>query len=292
MTDTIESYSLFLLGLVLCAVMALRLSKVFWVPTAALLINPGISHAIFVFSTIIEVDNLIVCGYWTIVLVLSLPLIHHLSKGVKSRAFVILLRKFFHLVVLALFLPLLVRGGYSRFISIAGVSVLAAMVLVEALRIYSPVNSRLRRVLTDAILPLLDAKDTGSSVVTSHMELLVASVGPCWLNEVLSSPFTSQMQFLLAGLLTVGIGDSAAAIGGLSVPHPHKLKGSNKTFEGMLSFCISVMVATALLDELKFSSVIATATVAVVECYVKNYDNIILPIVFSFILVACSSLGL
>ena len=278
----VEETSVWLLGVVVGSFVAINFGN--WigyliVGTGALL--SGHKVVLGMIDIALETDNMALSVYWAMILACTLPLIHSLSKRKNSRAYVIILRKFFHLVVLLLFLPPLMLGSYDRYMALAGVYVLSMMVLVETFRVMSPPSNKIKTVLTRAILPLLDAKDTGSTIVTSHMELLVASLGPCWINQIVGSGFTSSKIFLFSGLLTVGIGDSAAAIGGLSMGRPHKLPGSKKSIEGMISFCATVMISIHVLDHVSPESIFAILVSALAECYVTNHDNILLPIVFT-----------
>ena len=251
-----------------------------------LFIHPGISFIHDVASILAEPENMALSGYWLIVLGVSLPVIHYLSTRVKSNRAVILLRKGFHLVALLLFLPPILRQRQIDFIAIAGVSV-----LVESVRVVAPSKGGLKTALTRIIQPLLDSKDAHSTFVTSHMELLVAAIGPSWIEHAFAFPHDSLIQ--LSGLLTVGVGDSAAAIGGLLVRKPHRLPRGSKSIEGLLSFVVSVQLAVVCISgHASVGTAVATAAAAVAEISVKRHDNIILPIVFSFSLFACRFLGI
>ena len=96
--------------------------------------------------------------------------------------------------------------------------------------------------------------------------------------------------FLLSGLLTVGVGDSCAAIGGLSVSRPWRVRRSNnKSVQGLFSFVFSVLLAIHLFAELCWTSFLATLLAAVAESVTKKHDNIVPPTVFALVVTLFSS---
>jgi dolichol kinase len=129
----------------------------------------------------------------------------------------------------------------------------------------------------------LDKKDSAKVLITSHMELLVACLGPVWISTLVPScSFYQQIPVRLSGLITVGVGDSLAAIVGISLKRPHKISTSGKSWEGTVAFIISVLACLHGINStsLRFEAIIATLAAAATECFARDHDNVLIPFVF------------
>ena len=185
-------------------------------------------------------------------------------------------RKFFHLLSIVMFVPPLVWTYDHAFIGIASLTVLSVMVVTETFRMFYPKNFVSRKISL-AFHPVLDTKDLKARFITSHIELLIASTGPVILSLLTQNFFLRQRGILLSGLMTVGLGDSCAAVVGLSVSRPHKIGNTSKSVEGLLAFIISVGGAYWFMGKSAWISAIAAG---VTECFVRDHDNLVIPIVF------------
>jgi dolichol kinase len=188
-----------------------------------------------------------------------------------------------------MFGPPIIQRQNLEFIAVSSVSVLAIMVIIETVRVCN-IYPKFSALVNTFLAPLLDHKDAKRTLVTSHMELLLASVSAVWVNQAFPhSPFswTESTRFLLCGLLTVGVGDSAAAIGGLNMGKPIKFPYSAKSLQGFISFIISVLTALSIVSIVDTAAVIATIASALTEVYVERFDNIALPLVFAATMLMC-----
>lgn len=220
------------------------------------------------------------CIYWSAWLLVSLPTIFHISAELKNLKTKVSVRKLFHVLIVVMFGPFLVRRTRSEFMAVSGMLVIASLIVIEAVRV-STVSPKLSHFLTSLIRPLLDKKDSSAKIVTSHAELLLAAVGPTILSEIFHVSFSTET--LVSGILTVGIGDSFAAIVGTSCMQPRTLPWSNKSLQGASAFVISVTACLALTQLLTPSTLGATIVAAAVEAWIPNFDNVTLPIVFSLV---------
>ena len=242
----------------------------------------------FTCSQIFNAPNIYMIIYWILMLVMLLPipfLFRPRKAGSETR--IVLWRKFFHLIVLVLFVPSIVQtdGEFDELVALAGVLVLCLFVLMEFVRVSGKPSINLSLFLDRLIRPLLDHKDKTSSVVTSHMELLLAVVLPVWLAQGVGGEIGGR-DYIISGLVTVGVGDSAAAIGGLYLTKsPHKIpwkRRSKKSLEGVLGFLIATNMALVSCGAWNTASCFASIVAGITEATMTRYDNAFLPIVYSF----------
>lgn len=142
----------------------------------------------------------------------------------------------------------------------------------------------LSKVINQIFEHFRDEKDSGILTLT-HIYLLVGCSAPLWL----SSSLTDQSRLLLAsGVITVGIGDSFASLGGFYFGF-HKWPNSKKSYEGTLCSFVSQLISLLLLhisfrlpqiilsDLFKFGLVSLASSLA--ETFTRHVDNLILPLV-------------
>ena len=133
-------------------------------------------------------------------------------------------------------------------------------------------------------------QDIGLLTLT-HIYLLVGTSLPLWL----TSSFTSaNLLAMSSGIITVGVGDTAAAVGG-SLFGRHRWKGSKKTYEGtacafLAQICATLMIVNYSTPDivLSVSNIVSLTaiclTTAVIEAKLTDIDNLILPI-YHYVLV-------
>ncbi|KAJ2614831.1 hypothetical protein H4S08_001533 [Coemansia sp. RSA 1365] len=180
-------------------------------------------------------------------------------------------RKAWHLAVVLAVVP-----GYiwaQTLLSIALAAALAAFVVAEAVRVRGvapvavPLGLFLRR--------FTDARDAGR-VVTSHFHLLLGCAVPVWVHP--TQPIAA-----LAGVLALGVADSAASLAGLRWGF-HRWPASSKTVEGSAAFTASLFVATELTARMTdvsgaWAARLATSVVlALLEAATEQNDNMVLPL--------------
>ena len=256
-------------------------------PFILLLLHYGLEHTRYVISFFSHLSTLYLSVYWLAILLLSVPSISYCAR--KKCKNTVILRKSFHLVVLLMFAPPIIQRTNLEFIAVSSVSVLAIMVIVETVRVCN-LFPKFSAFVNKFFAPLLDQKDAKRTLVTSHMELLLAAVSAVWVNQAFPNSlfsWTESTRFLLCGLLTVGVGDSAAAIGGLNIGKPIKFPYSSKSLQGFISFIVSVLTILCIVSFVDTAAVIATIASALTEVYVERFDNIALPLVFAATLLIC-----
>ncbi|KAJ2800850.1 hypothetical protein H4R20_003909 [Coemansia guatemalensis] len=180
-------------------------------------------------------------------------------------------RKAWHLAVVLAVVP-----GYAwarTMLCIALAAALAAFVVAEAVRVrgMAPVAVPLGRFLGR----FTDARDAGR-VVTSHFHLLLGCAVPVWVHP-------SQPVAALAGVLALGVADSAASLAGLGWGS-RRWPASSKTVEGSAAFAASLFAATELTARVadvpgSWEARLATSVVlALLEAATEQNDNMLLPL--------------
>lgn len=137
-----------------------------------------------------------------------------------------ILRKYFHGVVVAVYLPGILMDVELLFT--ASVIALAAFLLLEAVRLYN--LEGLGPILNSSMAGFLDEKDQGSLILT-HTYLLVGCSLPVWIFPGTTVTNAVEVLLLSSGVIALGIGDAAASIGG-SLYGRTKWSGSEKSVEG------------------------------------------------------------
>ncbi|KAJ2083737.1 hypothetical protein H4R24_000600 [Coemansia sp. RSA 988] len=180
-------------------------------------------------------------------------------------------RKAWHLAVVLAVVP-----GYAwarTLLCIALAAALAMFVVAEAMRV---------RGVAPVAVPLglflgrfTDARDAGR-VVTSHFHLLLGCAVPVWVHP--TQPIAA-----LAGVLALGVADSAASLAGLSLGS-RRWPASSKTLEGSTAFAVSLFAATELTARVAdvpgtWEARLATSAVlALLEAVTEQNDNMLLPL--------------
>lgn len=138
--------------------------------------------------------------------------------------------------------------------------------------------------------PLGDVLQSGFSVFADEKDYLI-SLTPLYLLSGLSFPLwmpTSNLEILpiLGGVLTIGIGDSAASIVGTRWGKT-KWPGSSKTVEGTVACILSQLIFVYGLAALGFipnyfgivRSTLSIIAVSFIEARTDQVDNLTLPII-------------
>ena len=277
--------------------------------------------------------RVVILFYWIAILAVSFPISIHiaswttqkikhqlLQRPARKRR-VVIARKFFHFVAILLFAPITWLDRDMMCLSYA--IALSLMLVIEMLRCadigeessrtfavsnttnISEASSTEVSSLNTFYTMFFDEKDTSGGVVVSHISLIAGCACPLWVYQLLqhyhqlgSTSTDWQLLSLLPsiGVIVLGIGDSAAALGGLSFKHPTPWPGgSSRTIEGSLCMFISMVCAVVFFilfaDLDLWQSALRIAfplfVFTLVEASTKQIDNACLPIVAStlFILV-------
>jgi len=176
---------------------------------------------------------------WLVLVLIAVPLVRFFSKAsytFPGRFPHILLRKGFHVLVVLMFLPSVFTERQAVQLSLGGAA--CVFVFLELLRVLQiePFASTLEGLM----MPLTDSRDSGI-LYTSHFALLIGISAPVWLQpledrDVPYGAHTSLGKVLapFAGLISVGIGDSAASLAGVYLGRTKLIRGAPKSAEGTL----------------------------------------------------------
>lgn len=222
------------------------------------------------------------------------------------RTQLLLARKVYHGLAVALFVP---AALYSHvFLRVALCAALPSFVLLEIVRCYG--LPPLAEPLTAFLGRFLDARDGGTLVLT-HIYLLLGCALPLVLplprpDDVAASGAAAALWFAPhAGLLVLGVGDSAASLVGTRFGRT-KWPRSNKSLEGtlaavgaMMALLVALLVAGRAQEATgggmegpplpcgprQWLAIIAcTATAGVLEALTTQIDNLFLPIIYQVLL--------
>ncbi|EFA86315.1 hypothetical protein PPL_00105 [Heterostelium album PN500] len=241
-------------------------------------------------------SRILLIGYW--VVLLSFTIFYFDPNAIANNKNIpnIIIRKYFHLLAIVMFVPGIVLQLHFMVLSFA--IAISALVLVELLK-YGRVPP-LATQLSTYMDSFLDSRDSGVITLT-HIYLLLGCSIPaitCFFFESSTAINTSHLHPLsaLSGLLTIGVGDSLASLVGTKFGRT-KWFGTSKSIEGTLGGIISTFTAGVILliaiqptSATLFSDVIklliASFLSGILEASTTQIDNIILPIIF-FSLLNC-----
>ena len=222
-----------------------------------------------------------VLAAWAAALAASLPAMS--AAADLRRVPNVLLRKGFHIVAIALFVPVLVIE--PQLLSLALGVALALMVAAEALRAAG--LPRVAPFLGSFMDKFTDARD-GGAVTVSHMSLLLGIVAPMWLAGVSGERRPPLAAW--AGLLTLGVADTAAAAVGSTWGRVRVHRTSRKTIEGTAAAAASLWATLAVVCAARWAGGAAAALcaswrlallavlVALLEASTAQLDNFVVPL--------------
>nr|CAG4642726.1 EOG090X0BFL [Evadne anonyx] len=201
-----------------------------------------------------------------------------------------ILRKYFHGVVVAIFMPGILLDPELLFL--ASVVALCGFLFIEAIRLFNfePIGPFLEKSLSQ----FLDSKDEGLLILT-HIYLLVGCSLPIWIfpNDITSNK--TDILVLSSGIISLGIGDTAASVGG-SLWGKTKILNSPKSIEGATCSILAEIIFVAALNYfglfgttsyfpwVRFVS--ACVITSITEAVTTQVDNLVLPLVMYIILMA------
>lgn len=193
-----------------------------------------------------------------------------------------LVRKIFHLAISVVFI-----SGYNQdidFMRFAVGSVFIVMFILEMMRAcqLQPIARQL-----ETVCQALRGKWDNRYLTVSHMYLLIGTFVPLWLDPNTDSP-TNKLA-LSCGLISVAVGDTAAAIIGTFFGRAKLRERTGKTAEGLLgNFIVMILFKLiwvgyqGFIEE--FSFVIAALFTSIAEGITNTCDNLILPLVMTFLI--------
>jgi dolichol kinase len=217
--------------------------------------------------------------YWGITLVLcSLPT-YALLRLPSNNLPVVVTRKWFHLVAVLLFAPMIWKA--PQLMSLSFAIAVCVLFVLEALRRDLPALQSFYVTFID------DNKDEETAIIVSHIFLIVGCAMPLWINEVLqSSGGKSSLLLAQFGVLCIGIGDAMGAVIGKCMGK-HIWGRNNRTLEGSFAMLVS-MIASGAFCCYSFRDFLAlffaTSFVTLLEAFTFQLDNLVLPLAGSTVL--------
>ncbi|TYH81017.1 hypothetical protein ES332_D03G170300v1 [Gossypium tomentosum] len=210
----------------------------------------------FIFSE--PFKRLSLCIYWLVLIYASVLRFYNISKNSKIER--ILLRKYYHLLAVLMFLPALIY---------------------QVWRIW-PLGQLVHQFMS----AFTDHRDS-DLIIVSHFSLLLGCALPIWM----SSGFNDRPLTPFSGILSLGIGDTMASMVGHKYGVLRWSKTGKKTIEGTAAGITSVLAACSVLLPLLASTgyfltqnwfpiFIAVTTSGLLEAYTTQLDNAFIPLVF------------
>jgi dolichol kinase len=255
-----------------------------------------------------ELQRMQIIAGWIVLLALTLPSMRLLSR--TGRFPNIILRKGYHILAVALFLPALFSQPQLLGIALAGA--FAVLAAVEVLRTgnIDGISTRIHSFMGSFV----DERDAGVVFVT-HFTLLLGMALPVWLSNAMEeegnnsgsdskSTVNTIWPAALAGILATGLGDAAASIVGSQIGRVPIAPKSKKTVEGTLAGAVIVMMAWfglyqyRLIPEMQFvwgdnsrfinwaGLVAVTVLNSLLEASTEQLDNLFIPLHY-FALLLC-----
>ncbi|XP_014219161.1 dolichol kinase [Copidosoma floridanum] len=208
--------------------------------------------------------------YWAVCLLLAI--IFGTYQTLKQTHASTSIRKIFHLLAVLVYIPGLICE--PTLLYLASGMVLAFFSMIEVLRILNlpPFGDFLQQTFSAYV----DDKD--SLISLTPLYLMCGISAPLWLP-------TENMGLLklMSGVLTIGIGDSAASFIG-SNWGKHKWTGSDKSIEGTVACVVSQLITIFGLaffgcfeSPLLVRSIFSVILVSLVEAHTEQVDNLALP---------------
>ncbi|KAG2242719.1 hypothetical protein Bca52824_095438 [Brassica carinata] len=237
----------------------------------------SISYGIRRTETGIIVQRLSLCIYWVLLIVVSVSRFYNISRGSKVER--ILLRKYYHLMAVLMFLPALVLQ--PKFLDLAFGAALAVFITLEIIRFMNAFT---------------DHRDS-EFLIVSHFSLLLGCALPIWM----SSGFNDRALSPFAGILSLD-GDTMASMVGHKYGVLRWSKTGKKTVEGtaagitsMMAVCFMLVPVLAsmgyILSQGWWSLLVAVTATGMLEAYTAQLDNAFIPLVFT-LSSACSTFRL
>ncbi|XP_046834604.1 dolichol kinase isoform X1 [Vespa crabro] len=217
--------------------------------------------------------------YWTICLLFCVfVIIFQTLSGIQATTSI---RKYFHVLAVLVYIPGLIFEPTLLYLG-SGV-IMGIFILFELSRILH--ISPLGDILQKGFIVFVDEKDTLISLTPLY--LLCGLSFPLWMPASNVSLFV-----LLSGVLTVGIGDTAASFVG-SKWGKHKWPGLEKSLEGTLGCIISQLGTIMVLVYMRYINdqwsllrgIPSVIAISFVETKTDQIDNLILPLLMYLYLI-------
>ncbi|KAJ2831376.1 dolichol kinase [Coemansia furcata] len=224
-------------------------------------------------TVVVAPAHMAILAYWLVLLAVA-AVVYALAQGGASESTKLMLhvkRKSYHVLATAMFVPGLLYARPLLYMGFA--AAMTAFVAAECMRALGvgPCSASIDGFMRGFV----DYRDAGP-VVTAHFYLLLGCALPVWLG---SEPVAS-----LAGVLSLGVADTAASLVGMRLGRVRWL-GTAKTVEGTAAFCLSLLAAMAAVRWLAGDVGVAwgwyalvSVVVGVLEALTEQNDNLVVPL--------------
>lgn len=278
-----------------CLQINFRVSTLLLILAAILwnILNPRSGLPSDYFLAFFTYHAMLVYMYWMLVLLGAFYLIealksrfnsHQVEFKCYSKLQLNILRKAFHFAIFCIIIvPIRFCNDISVFYLVQACSsvVLLSFVAVEFIRIHYPF-SMVSTCITGYMIRFTGHSHKKNRVkpITDHIYLMAGVTLPL----LISAPNSLES---LSGCITLGLGDSAAALGGCTYGI-YRIPGSNgKTVGGALCCIVALFLSSMLLSYSQISfweSLVLSTITSVVEVYSPINDNIVLPLTYWVVL--------
>jgi dolichol kinase len=249
-------------------------------------------------------------------------------QSAKKKRRVVIARKYFHLVALILFVP--ITRLDSDMMSLSYAIATSLMLVLEMMRCLVPESDIIRKetggsasgisTLNQFYNLFFDEKDAFAKrggIVVSHITLVFGCACPLWVYQLMQYHTNAkkllkqaQLECISAawqlisvmpyiGVITLGVGDSAGAVGGLSMTSPTRWPGgSSRTLGGSFCMLLSMTFAASSyafmvgLEPVHYTRriVLLLLVSTLVEASTKQIDNLCLPLTGTTFLILMATL--
>nr|XP_028944414.1 LOW QUALITY PROTEIN: dolichol kinase EVAN [Malus domestica] len=233
----------------------------------------------FIFSE--PLKRLSLCAYWICVIFVSVLRFYNISKNSKIER--ILLRKYYHLMAVSMFVPALIFQ--PEFLDLSFGAALAVFLALEIIRVWriSPLGQSVDKFMN----AFTDHRDSDLFYMSGHFSLLLGCALPIWI----SSGYNDRPLAPFSGILSLGIGDTMASVVGYKYGVLRWSKTGKKTIEGTAAGITSVLAACSVLLPLLASTgyiltehwcslLLAVTVSGMLEAYTAQLDNAFIPLIF------------
>lgn len=151
------------------------------------------------------------------------------------------------------------------------------------LQIFRKVDRLLTGKLIDGLTNIFKSDHDHGPILRTHIYLLVGLSAPIWMSSTLKLKFN-----LLIGLISIGIGDAAAALVGIYFGR-HKWFTTKKTVEGTLACFLSQYISAILICDYlaiemhHIDALIIFIISSMLETFTNQVDNLVLPLYLNII---------
>ncbi|KAL2981703.1 hypothetical protein AAZX31_13G305000 [Glycine max] len=282
-TTSAEARRYYEIGKSLMFVASLGIVLIMIVPSWMQFVHEFQMHPFFwVLSFVLSEPSkrLTLCIYWVCIICVSVFRFYNISKNSKIER--ILLRKYYHLMAVSMFLPALIFQ--PKFLDLAFGAALAIFLMLEIIRVWRiwPLGQPINQFMN----AFTDHRDSDLLIV-SHFSLLLGCALPIWM----STGYNDRPLAPFAGILSLGIGDTMASMVGHKYGVLRWSKTGKKTVEGTAAGITSVLAACSLLLPLFastgyiltqhwFSLLLAVTVSGLLEAHTAQLDNAFIPLFF------------